>query len=51
MSVFTSKSVEEVAEQNKAYEDAWNIVNNYKNNETTLVEIIKNLIIAAKENN
>jgi hypothetical protein len=51
MNTLTPKTTDKLAEQAKAYEDAWDIVNSYKNSETTLVEIIKNLIVAAKENN
>ena len=51
MSIYTSKTAEEQATEQQAYIDAWDIVENYSNNQTTLVEIIKNLILAAKENN
>jgi hypothetical protein len=51
MSIYTSKTIEERATEQEAYNEAWTIVENYSNNQTTLVEIIKNLILAAKENN
>ena len=50
MSTFTSKTPDQVAQETQAYIAAWDILNNYKNNETTLVEIIKNLILAGTPN-
>lgn len=40
-----------MATETEAYKEAWAIVENYSNNQTTMVEVIKNLILAAKENN
>jgi hypothetical protein len=50
MSTYTSKTPDQVAQETQAYIAAWDILNNYKNNETTLVEIIKNLILAGTPN-
>jgi hypothetical protein len=50
MSTFTSKTPDQVAQETQAYIAAWDILNNFKNNETTLVEIIKNLILAGTPN-
>lgn len=54
MSVYTSKTAEEMAAETKAYQEAWVIVDNYSNNKSVMAEIIKNLILkveAAKEIN
>jgi len=49
MSIYTSRTPEQLAQEQAAYAEAWSIVENYSNNQTTLVEIIKNLIIKAEE--
>ena len=47
--LYTSRTPEQLAEEQAAYIEAWSIIENYKNNDTTMVEILKNLILAAKE--